>query len=1123
MNDFNVYFSNRLDILYERLKIALFGKTGNPFKKRIVVVYGPAMKAWLTLRMAQDPDLRVASGIEFVYLNQAFDHLSKLFLTSCLSIPSQLELSLAIENELYSFLKGFSQLDQEEQHAWTLLLHYLKLDPQSPFSFSRKMEKRISSLSLHLAQLFEEYGRFADPLTKGQLCGWQGEIWKSLFGPQTKWTYPNEAFKSPLHAPENCEIHFFSISFTSRSEFDFICRLSAYAQVSYYLISPCAVFWSDIRSDKEALNLQNSWQKKLGEGSSQLLQLEELLRDRNPLLANFGKLGREMACQIEESKALTHAHYLLPSHVKALGEEFLFHEDLELSEVEGPLTLLHAVQADILLMRNPQGLPPVDLENGETIQLHNAPTKRREVQILLQNLLKLMQKDPSLSPSDIIVMTPQITDYASYIQSIFGHPESPLDFQILDLGMHAQNESVQGFLHLLALSEGRWEAGQLLQLFEERSFQRCHPFTQSDCHLIRKWIEQAGILWGEDPFHRNELLQKGHCQRGLCDETAVGTWSYGLDRILAGLIKVHQEESQEMLPCEGIDFSHSEVLGKWIHLLHALRDDLSPLQDRTQMTMIEWSRYLNCLLESYFKPDFDRPKSIEEYDDLKAQFALLGASSRSFKSAKFNFQSVKMHLTGLLQKKGITYRENHLQSVRFCSLMPLRSIPARVIALLGMQEGAFPRLPTHSSLNLMAGVNKADYCPTLTEYDRYLFLEALQSAQDYFIVSYQGFSSEEAKELQPSLAIEELFSYLEKYYTAQGKKISETCLFKHPFDAFDPSYFKELSVSGSLFDFKCARSHFGFEKSSPHSFLAAFPPMPASPSPFTLNRTIDLKDLRSAAGNPIKFFLNKGQEIYLQSREERQLKNEEELSLSYLEQYQLKKDALSLPMEGVFRSADQRGSLPSGLFKQAAFNRFQLEMNAWHGNLHDLDMQADQIFSIELSASCTAPIQLEGVWILPPLTFQCSAGERITVVGKLPYVMPQGLLTLSKGSFGDLWKAWPEFLLFNYAAAFLPQPLERQLISIQGGKPKMALFTDPLPYLKDFVHYYAFCFKHLSPLHPDWIPFIIKEDAKGLENKMRGLFKESFGAYQSPELGWVLNKAHCRTLRSSSRIGKSRQ
>ena len=135
------------------------------------------------------------------------------------------------------------------------------------------------------------------------------------------WTYPARALLRNGIPSTPFTVHFFSISFVTACEFAFLNRLSKHIPVYYYLLSPCAVFWSDIRSDRENAYLQGYWQKKLGAFSPKVLQLEELLRDRNPLLANFGRMGREMACQIEESQALTHAQYVLPQHVKALDEE----------------------------------------------------------------------------------------------------------------------------------------------------------------------------------------------------------------------------------------------------------------------------------------------------------------------------------------------------------------------------------------------------------------------------------------------------------------------------------------------------------------------------------------------------------------------------------------------------------------------------------------------------------------------------------------------------------------------------------------------------------------------------------------------------------------------------------
>ncbi|WP_068471491.1 exodeoxyribonuclease V subunit gamma [Candidatus Protochlamydia phocaeensis] len=1126
----DVFFSNHLTFLYQQLKSKLFGCSSAPFKRRLVIVYGPAMKSWLTLKMAQDPELEVAAGVEFVYLNQAFDYLLKLFQPSSFYIPSQLELALAIEKEIHSLLQAFPSLDGMVQRDWMPLLDYLKLNPAivgPALKLSRKMEKRLIGLSQQIARLFQDYGRYAGSLIAKweaeAVSNWQARLWLSLFNEKTGWTYPLRAFRQVLHSMPNCEVHFFSISFVSHAEFDFLHKLANFCQVYYYLLSPCAVFWSDIRSDKENAYLQTYWQQKLGPFSPQVLKLEELLRDRNPLLANFGRLGREMAYQIEESLVQTHAHYLLPSHVSSLEEDLCLHEDLYFAETAEPLSLLHAIQADMLLMRNPQGKPSFACSSQDrSIQLHMASTKRREVEILYHNLLALIERQPDISPCDMIIMAPQITDYVPYIQSIFGSPDSQLDFQILDLGMQSQSEIVQGFLQLLSLSESRWDTKHLLQLFEHRSFQRRHQMNISDYYTIQEWVEQAGIRWGDDWLHRNELLQRRHCQQGMVEETAVGTWDFGLSRLLMGLTTVLKSKvpsSLETLPCESVDFSQTELMGKWIRLLHSLRDDLSPLQDRTQMTMEDWAHYLRCLLENYFQPDFDDCQSIEDYEELKAQFDGLQAATRAFKETRFSFQSVRTHLNALLQHRGITYRESHLQSVRFCSLMPLRSIPAKVIALMGMQEGAFPRTNFHSSLNLMLGQENVDYCPLPTDYDRYLFLEALHSAQEYLLISYQGYSQQDNKELQPSLVIEELFSYLDKYYTLEGKKVSDVCVFKHPFDSFDAAYFQPQTrlANFSLNDFRSAQAYYKPQKSPPHRFLAnfAFSAHPQSeliPS----NSVLDLKQLSEVARNPVKFYLNRVLDIYLQSEEDRKLKNEEDLALSALDKHLLKQVALKEPIEAVLERAEKEGKMPLGLFKTVATRRLKEDVYELQERLQKHKIHPRDIFQIEFCTSCTEPaLQEDGRWLMPAISLSYPDGYKLSIIGKLSHVTSKGLVVISKGTLSDAWKAWPQFLLYDYAAKAYPGGLERQLILTYTSQPKKAFFEEAEPYLKQFVNYYGLCLKNFSPLLPDWVPFILEGDAGGLQEKMRQLFSDSFGSYQSPDLRWILNKdclPHAETI-----------
>lgn len=1116
-NALEVFFSNRLEILYQQLKISLFGAPTKPLMRRLVVVNGPAMKNWLILRLAQDPELNVAMGIDFIYLSQAFEYLLQLSTRhKSVHFPSTLELSLAIEAELHRVIQNDQLLDREERSDWEAVMHHLKLShaslPSKP-SLSRKTENRVIGLSEHLARLFHNYGRFAFDMVaqweKPEDKGWQPRLWRKLFCEKREWSYPSRALQQEI-APEEFTLHLFSISFMATSEFIFLNHLASHVPVHYYLLSPCAVFWSDIRSDRESAFLENHWRKKFDRESAQMLKLEELLRDRNPLLANFGRIGREMSCQIEESQAITHATYVLPEHIQELTKDLDVQDDLILTDAGTSLSLLHALQADLLLMRNPEDAPVFNFDHDDrSLQLHIAPGKRREIEILYHNLLRIILDDPSISLGEIVVMAPQIEDYAPFIQSIFGEAQSQLDFQILDLGLRRESRMVQGFLHLLQLSEGQWNASELLQLFGNSAFQHCHQLSTSDFKTIQEWIEETGIRWGDDWMHRNVLLQQRHCQRGMAEETMVGTWDYGLSRLMLGLV-ASQESLFEVPLSSSIEFSDGELLGKWIKLLHALRDDLSPLQDGSRMIMSDWVNYLNCLLESYLTPDPESQQSISEYEELKQLFEILMASSSTLPEVQWTFHSVKTRLLSLVESRDANRRDGRLQTICFCSFMPLRSMPAKVVALLGLQEDAFPRNCMCSSLNQMEEEGKGDFSPLSTDFDRHLFLETLHSAQDYLLISYCGFSQQDHKELNPSLVVEELFSYLNKYYTIQGSTIREKCFFKHPFDAFDPTYFTAGSSLNnfSLQDFQAAQAVCKTDRSPPHQFLKNFDCIIIHPKEILPARTLlNLRHLVSAAKDPIRFHFNKTLEMYLESPEDRQVKTEEEISIAHLDRFFLKQEAVLEPIEQVLLRAERDGKLPFGMFKEVARQQFKEEREEFHKCLKNHALTSADIFEIEFTAECTSPVQVSDVrWQFPPVVLSYEDGYQFSIIGKIPLATQKGLLTLSKDSLPELWKAWPQFLLYCSAVKSLPQQWKPQLIPVHSAKIKPAFFDDPEPYLKKFIHYYVLCHRNFSPLMPDWIPFFLQADAAGLHNKISQLFTETGKAYRNPYLQWIFNK-----------------
>lgn len=1113
MSKFTIFLSNRLEVLYKNFKKNLFHSTTEPFTRRLVIVYGPAMKNWLTQKMAMDPDLGIATGIEFIYLNETFEKLCALFQKkSSLYFPSSLVLEFAIEQEILNVLQSLSGFESEEHQIWMPILRYLKWDLKKGLSqLSKKMEKRLCSLCRETAICFRYYGRFAGKLMSeweksDHSKHWQAFLWKKIYYSNNQWKYLLKVFQNSLHIPEEkWEVYLFSISFINQMEFHFLQSLSHHIPVYHALLSPCALFWSDIRSDKESRYLQKYWQTKVGSFSSEIIQLEEILRERNPLLANFGRLGREMAISIEENNIFPQAHYQLPSSEQS--EENLYNEDIEWIDSKHS-SLLQIIQADILLLRNPQHKQ--DKPQDNSIQLHIAHNKRREIEILYQNILSFIHKNSSIQPADIIVLAPQVLDYIPFIQSIFGAQDSLLDYQISDYSLHGQGPLLQGFQHLINLSESRWDIKSILHLFENSTFQLRHHLTQNDVATLQKWIKSAGIRWGETLQHRNELLSKAHCLKELVEKTAIGTWSYGIDRLIAGLttsLKGISSDNLELIPCEGVDLSQVELLGKWIEIMQALKEDLKPLQDQSTMTLEEWGYYLECLLKSYFLTDYNDPRLQEEETFMLSQFREFLSASKVLKQTKFSFTSIKYHLERLIQQKKISHRENHLQAVRFYSMMPLRSIPARVIALIGMQEGDFPRKDETISLNLAMQSGLSDYCPTQLEYDRYLFLEILHSAQDHLLISYVGFEEQDGKERRPSLPVEELFHYLDAHYTLDGKKVSHTCTHRHPFYSFDPLYFYENSPFSnySFKNYKAALTCHVKDKQPPHTFLKEFDLTGYSfKENFPQNSTIEIKHLSAVTKNPLKFHLNKILGIYPESYQSRILKTEEDLFLSSLDKWHLFNSNLNDSIEKKLIYSEKEGKMPQGLFKEMAAKKIKDEIDQVAADLKRVDLIPENLFNIEFCTSCQEPVKKDKNWILPAITIFKDKNYPVYITGEIQNISHKGLVFMKRVSLPEVWKLWPQILLLQYASSVYLGLFEKQLLCIQDTKPVKSFSDLSVNLLNTFLDYYAICHKNFSPLLPSWILFILEGNEKGLEDKIKQTFND-FG-HEEKEHFWLFNK-----------------
>lgn len=1121
-NQIHIFTSNRVELLYEKLKGCLYRKGDFPFMRRQIVVPNASMKAWLMMRFAKDPDCEIAAGIEICYLDQALRRLYQQNQgTERIYFPSEMELAFLIEAQLRRILSRTSEFPDKELEVWRPLVRYLQSN------------ERIITLSTRLAQLFLHYGKYGNRMLEAwntqekEHSSWQARLWYEL-----KKQFPSIGFLyqqlphllETMKETSQFQLHLFAMSFVPAPVYRFLSKSAHLMPIHYYLLSPCQVFWGDICSDREKIRLQRYWKNK---DVSELQQqaLDELLRERNCFLANFGVMGRQMAQEIEEAPQFEECYRMsasiqyIPLYADVISPDITFDSEIQ------PISLLHTLQADMLLLRNPAKqlkfeVPSTDL----SIQLHVSYTKFREVENVYNLILHFLTKHASetcpIVPSDVIVMVADLPAYESTIASVFGSEASVLDYQILESKFLEKSSLVQGFLHLIELANSRWEADLFLQLLDYSEFHFKQGFTPSEVQQICAWIELSGTYWGQSSSHREEILRRDHGGNcGQVDSNPSGTWEYTFKRLVMALAieseGLDERESSLILPIEGVETSHTELLERWLTLMQKLQKDLKPISDDSCMSLVSWSSFFEGIKNDYFYVDRNNQEAV------KADKALTGyiqslSSFLNLKNESFSFSSVFSQLTKAIEGDLSSHREMIFQAVRFCSLSPMRALPAKIVILMGLNEENFPRKETSFSLNELAVHSEADYAPTQSDFDRYLFLEAILSARQYFILSYVGYSFDEQREISPSPFIEELFSYLDESYFIGEHAPSKHCMHRHPFDAFDKSYFSANSPFPSYISehFKRAQSHYQEIKKPVHQFIKEFSigkSLPNESGKSTVDfssyndedERIRINELSAFASNPLKVFFNKKLKIFL-PRSEEETRSEEPLVLQPLTKYQLRLQGIKSLPETVLNKAERTGLLPRGLFKTFSSEQLTDEIKKMHQNFSVNAVNPHEIASIRFVDYCKgAENDDKGNWILPSLHLQSETGKNIKISGTLKGISAQGLIFHQARDLNSVYKLWPHYLILCRAIEIHQLPILPQLISSKNSKPIQPSLSDVEKQLQKYLTYFFLGQKVPSPLIPEWISDFLNEEPEPINSKVRSHLEDPFSHFYNVYAQWI--------------------
>ncbi len=658
------FFSHHLETLLEYFMRDIYAHQKGPFEKKMVVIPHLSMKSYLLSHLSQR--LGVAAGLKIVTLSQAVD---TLLSSKEGDLPKFLELSLAIQHEIIGLL-------EEKNEVISPLVHYL-----SGASFSLKITQLSDLLSLTFLNYSEYGGAFLKPWLEED--GWQQQIWKKLF--VSRFGCHSQKLLQKIATPYT--LYLFGFHFLPDLYLHFFKNLNS----TFYFFSPCKEFWADRYSQKESLRLKE----------------KALPLEGNPLLANWGKLGRKFFIS-------------------------LLDQDLNIKEEYPENT--QANQLEMVQQAIVEDSPRSVISADGSIQLISAPSKLKEIEILYQALLPLLEKN-CFKPHQIAVFAPDIEVYAPFIKAVFS--DSSLSFSIFNLEQISLCPLMQAFKLLLELPNEKFSREALLKLFATQSFRDKFHLSSEDIGLIQFWTEQAHVRWGLDEMQRTMLFQ------GLkLEDGAIGTWEKGMERLLRGIATA--EDSL-------IQLSEIELFNKLLCILRSLKEDLKPLLDGKKQLIPEWIAYFQKLLSSYF---------YQPSDGLIQDLYRLQSATFHLNRHPVNYDSIKRLLFSFFKKKSGTFQESHLHGVKFYSIASGGVFPCELIYLIGMQEGTFPRKKKQSLSDPLFD-QKGSFCPSQAEEDRFLFLQLLLSARKYLFFSYQRISEEDQKILNPTYLIEELQSYLQ--------------------------------------------------------------------------------------------------------------------------------------------------------------------------------------------------------------------------------------------------------------------------------------------------------------------------------------------------------------------------
>jgi len=830
----HLHRAGRTDALADALGDLLAAPLSDPFAEEVVVVPAKGVERWLTQRLSHRLGTGprggdgVCAGVRF--LNPR----------SLVALLTGTERDDPWDPDRFVWpLLEVIDASLDEPWCTTLATHLgqgrtgveLELRQGRRYAVARRLAGLFASYAVQRPSLLSDWA--AGQETDGcgaeldeDLC-WQPRLWQRLLervdapSPAARHAATLAAIRDgePLELPDRLSL--FGHTRLPVTEVELLAAVGEVRDVHLWLPQASAVLWRALVP-------------VVADGPVRRSSDHTVDHVRHPLLASLGRDARE----VQRTLAL------LPEVSEGTAQ----------SAVEPVETLLGWLQHDL----SANAAPAADeraarlVDPGDrTIQVHACHGAGRQVDVLREVLVGLLEDDPTLEPRDILVMCPDVEAYAPLIHAAFGlqegnHPGHHLRVRLADRGMASTNPLLQVAGRLVALAGGRATASDVLDLVSREPVRRRFGLDDNDLEHLARWVTESGIRWGLSGRHRAPYHLDGVEQN---------TWRSGLDRVLLGVAVADEPGGGRVvgstLPVDDVGSGTVDLAGRFAELLDRLERVVDALDAAGPAAA--WAEALRDGVSALTAVGPMEAWQVAQLD--RELCAIADGAANGDGAAVLRIADVRALLGERLA--GRPTRANfRTGTLTVCTMVPMRSVPHRVVCLLGLDDGVFPRMLVPDGDDALARRPMTGERDVRSE-DRQLLLDAVLAATERLVVTYAGASEHTGQQRPPAVPVGELLDALDRTAALEdGRPVRSRVLVRHPLQPFDarnllpgllgtpgPFSFDRAALEGA----GAARG----ERVTPALLLGELPP------PEDAGADLTLTELADFYKNPARAFLRR--------------------------------------------------------------------------------------------------------------------------------------------------------------------------------------------------------------------------------------------------------------------------